>query len=86
MADGLAMKQMELGELSMISFKGAQFPKEVILFAVFFWSFLWGISGAFIGVPIVIAILTVCEQHASTQWVANLLSGRDRAPLRTRSR
>ena len=31
------MKQMELGELSMISFKGAQFPKEVILFAVFFY-------------------------------------------------
>ena len=31
------MKQMELGELSMISFKGAQFPKEVNLFAVFFY-------------------------------------------------
>jgi predicted PurR-regulated permease PerM len=52
----------------------------LILFAVFFWSFLWGIPGAFIGVPIVIAFLTICEQHESTTWVATLLSGRDGAP------
>jgi predicted PurR-regulated permease PerM len=52
----------------------------LILFAVFFWSFLWGIPGAFIGVPIVIAVLTVCEQHGSSKWVATLLSGRDNAP------
>lgn len=48
----------------------------VVLFAVFFWSFLWGIPGAFIGVPIVIALLTICEQHQSTRWIATLLSGR----------
>lgn len=47
----------------------------IVLFAVFFWSFLWGIAGAFIGVPIIIAILTVCEKHESTDWVASLLSG-----------
>ena len=51
----------------------------LILLAVFFWSFLWGIPGAFIGVPIVIAVLTVCEQHEATKWVATLLSGRDEA-------
>jgi AI-2 transport protein TqsA len=49
----------------------------LILFAVFFWAFLWGLPGAFIGVPIVIAVLTICEEHASTKWVATLLSGRD---------
>ena len=47
----------------------------LVLFAVFFWAFLWGIPGAFIGVPIVIAILTVCEQRESTRWLATLLSG-----------
>jgi AI-2 transport protein TqsA len=57
----------------------------LILFAVFFWSFLWGIPGAFIGVPIVIAVLTVCEQHDSTKWVPMVLSGRDDAPASTRS-
>ncbi len=44
----------------------------MVLFAVSFWTFLWGIAGAFIGVPIVIAILTICEQHASSRWVAEL--------------
>ena len=33
---------------------------------------------AFIGVPIMIAVLTICEEHDSTRWIAILLSGRDR--------
>ena len=49
----------------------------LVLFAVFFWAFLWGIPGAFIGVPIVIACLTLCEQGEPTRWIAMLLSGRE---------
>ena len=44
----------------------------VVLFAVFFWTYLWGLAGAFIGVPIVIAALTLCEQHPSARWVVDL--------------
>jgi AI-2 transport protein TqsA len=44
----------------------------MVLFAVFFWTYLWGIAGAFIGVPIVIAILTICDQHVSSRWVTEL--------------
>jgi AI-2 transport protein TqsA len=51
----------------------------LVLFAVFFWALLWGIPGAFIGVPIVIAGLTLCDQRDSTRWVATLLSGRERS-------
>jgi AI-2 transport protein TqsA len=47
----------------------------VVLFAVLFWSFLWGIAGAFIGVPIVIATLTFCKQHPSSRWLAEMLGG-----------
>jgi AI-2 transport protein TqsA len=50
----------------------------LVPFAVFFWAFLWGLPGAFIGVPIVIAALTLCEQRESTRWIATLLSGRER--------
>jgi predicted PurR-regulated permease PerM len=46
----------------------------VVLFSVFFWAFLWGIPGAFIGVPVTIAILTVCAECSSTRWIADLLS------------
>jgi predicted PurR-regulated permease PerM len=48
----------------------------MVLFAVFFWTFLW-VAGAFIGVPIVIAVLTICEQHASSRWVAELFGAPD---------
>jgi predicted PurR-regulated permease PerM len=51
----------------------------MVLFAVFFSMFLWSIPGAFIGVPILVAALTICEQYPSTQWVAELLSGREDA-------
>lgn len=45
----------------------------LVLFSVFFWSFLWGLFGAFIGVPITIAVLTYCAQSPSTLWIAQLL-------------
>lgn len=47
----------------------------VVVFAVFFFAFLWGIPGAFIGVPVAIAILTLCKHYPSTRWIATLLSG-----------
>jgi predicted PurR-regulated permease PerM len=47
----------------------------MVLFAVFFWSLLWGVAGAFIGVPILIAALTVCAEHDSTRWLATLMAG-----------
>jgi AI-2 transport protein TqsA len=47
----------------------------IVLFAIFFWTFLWGLFGTFIGVPIVLAILTFCGQHPSSRWLADLLGG-----------
>jgi AI-2E family transporter len=38
----------------------------VVLFAVFFWTSLWGIAGTFIGVPIVIAIPTIRADGSRT--------------------
>jgi AI-2 transport protein TqsA len=49
------------------------------VFAVFFWALLWGLPGAFIGVPLTIALLTCCEAYPSSRWLARLLSGRSRA-------
>jgi predicted PurR-regulated permease PerM len=47
----------------------------LVLFSVFFWSYLWGIFGAFIGVPISIAVLTYCDQVRSADWLAELFGG-----------
>nr|WP_246776913.1 AI-2E family transporter [Microvirga sp. VF16] len=42
----------------------------VVLFSIFLWTFLWGLPGTFIGLPITIAVLTFCAQDPSTRWVA----------------
>lgn len=45
----------------------------IVLFAVFFWTYMWGLFGAFIGVPITIAVVTFCALHPSTGWLAHIL-------------
>jgi predicted PurR-regulated permease PerM len=50
----------------------------VVLFATFLWTYLWGLFGTFIGVPITLAILTFCDQHPSSRWLADLLGHRGR--------
>jgi AI-2 transport protein TqsA len=47
----------------------------VVLFAILFWTFMWGLFGTFIGVPVTLAILTFCDQHPSSRWIADLLGG-----------
>ncbi|KAA3500463.1 AI-2E family transporter [Rhizobium rhizogenes] len=50
-----------------------------VIFAVFFWSFMWGLPGAFIGVPILLAFIVFCSMAASTRWIATVLSDRETA-------
>ena len=56
----------------------------LVLFSVFLWTYVWGLFGAFIGVPIAIAILTLCAQHPSSRWVADVLGGSKRQQMAAR--
>nr|WP_255656570.1 AI-2E family transporter [Lysobacter lactosilyticus] len=47
----------------------------LVLFAVFLGSMLWGIAGAFIGVPVLIALITFAEHHPAMRSWAVLLAG-----------
>jgi predicted PurR-regulated permease PerM len=49
----------------------------MVLVAVFLGSLLWGIQGAFIGVPVLIGALVLCEEFPRSRWIAELMSGRD---------
>jgi AI-2 transport protein TqsA len=73
---GLSVIQFSIGSYIEPLLAGATLAISpfLVLFAVFFWSFLWGIPGAFIGVPVTIAMLTICEQHAASRWISVLLS------------
>jgi len=46
-----------------------------VMFVVFLWSMLWGLTGAFIGVPILVAVLTVCHRLPSMRWLTVMLAG-----------
>ena len=59
---------------------GASVGAHVVLLTVFVWTYLWGIAGAFIGIPILIAALTLCAESPNARWVAALLSGRREGP------
>jgi AI-2 transport protein TqsA len=52
----------------------------LVLFSVFLWTYVWGLFGAFIGVPIAIAVLTLCAQHPSSRWVAVILGQAKQQP------
>ena len=57
-----------------------------VIFSVFFWSFMWGVPGAFIGVPILIAFIIYCEKSPGAKWIAVLLSAKSLTiPIRLRS-
>lgn len=45
----------------------------VIILSILFWGLVWGVPGAFIGVPMTIAILTACERMPSLRWIPVLL-------------
>jgi predicted PurR-regulated permease PerM len=59
----------------------------LLLFAVLFWSLVWGIAGAFLGVSMTIAILTVCRATPSLRWIADLfMDAPEAAPARAPAR
>jgi AI-2 transport protein TqsA len=49
----------------------------VVLFSVAFWEWVWGIPGAFIGVPMTVGLVIACARFESTRWIAVLLSDVD---------
>jgi predicted PurR-regulated permease PerM len=44
------------------------------LFALAFWGFLWGLTGAFLAVPLTLIVMMICANFQRTRWVAVLLS------------
>jgi AI-2 transport protein TqsA len=46
----------------------------VTLLALAFWTFLWGLPGAFLAVPMTLMLMMIFAQFDSTRWVAAALS------------
>lgn len=44
-----------------------------VLLSVVFWGWLWGIAGAFIGVPMTVGLLMCCKRFDSHRWIHTAL-------------
>lgn len=84
---GLNLIQFVIGSYIEPRIAGARLALSpfLVLLAVFFWALLWGIPGAFIGVPILIAGVAFLQHFPSTAPIAVLLGGEDRSPERRKS-
>lgn len=45
-----------------------------IIAALAFWTWVWGIAGALIAVPLTATLVIICEHFRSTEWISRLLS------------
>ena len=52
------------------------------LFALSFWTLLWGIQGAFLAVPLTLIVMKVFAHFDSTRWLAALLSNDGKPDIR----
>lgn len=48
-------------------------PVAIIL-ALAFWSWVWGVAGALIAVPLTAALVIICQHFDSTEWIARMVS------------
>jgi AI-2 transport protein TqsA len=82
---GLSLIQLVVGSYlePVLSGSALGMSPSMVVFAVLLWTFLWGVPGAFIGVPLAIAFLTFCECFPSSRWISDMLSGDQPAPAPT---
>lgn len=52
----------------------------VVLFAIVFWGWLWGVGGALLGVPIMVALVIVADESPETRWLAAMMIQRAPPP------
>jgi predicted PurR-regulated permease PerM len=74
----MALLQIVLGNFVDPKIEGRflQLSPLVVLFAIIFWGWLWGVGGALLGVPIMVALAIVCDEMPQTRWLAAMLVGK----------
>jgi AI-2 transport protein TqsA len=54
--------------------KGLEIPASVVFLSFIFWSYVFGILGAFLALPITLAIRSLLKRSHKTRFIADLLS------------
>jgi AI-2 transport protein TqsA len=80
-AAGIAVIQVVMGNFVDPKIEGRVLALSpvVVLLALIFWGWIWGVTGAFLSIPITAAIIIACENFPQTQWIATLATDLKRA-------
>ncbi|MDZ7705339.1 MAG: AI-2E family transporter [Trueperaceae bacterium] len=80
---GLSLMQLVMGNLINPALLGSalRLPATVVLLAVVFWGWLWGLGGAIIGVPLTMALVFLGREFGGLEPYALLLAGPERQTL-----
>ena len=87
-AGGVATIQVVMGNVVDPKIEGRvlSLSPVVVLLALVFWGWLWGVTGAFLAIPITAAIIIACESFPQTEWIATLATDLNRrASVRDRA-
>lgn len=50
--------------------RGLSLSPALILIAIAFWSWLWGVAGTLLAVPLTVALIVLSDQFGATRWIA----------------
>ena len=80
-AAGVATIQVVMGNVVDPKIEGRvlSLSPVVVLLALVFWGWIWGVTGAFLSIPITAAIIIGCESFPQTEWIATLATDLKRA-------
>ncbi|MGH7480617.1 MAG: AI-2E family transporter [Longimicrobiales bacterium] len=72
---GLGVLQLVLGNYvdPLVQGHYLRLSPFMVLFSIVFWSWVWGVPGALLGVPITVLIVIVTHRSERTRWIGNLL-------------
>ncbi|MFK3891468.1 AI-2E family transporter [Sphingomonas sp. NPDC079357] len=73
---GFVILQLSISNVVYPLLQGKQLSLSplAIIVAMTFWSWVWGIAGALIAVPLTAAIVIICGQFDRSRWIGKLLS------------
>lgn len=73
---GFAVLQITISNFVYPVLQGRQLslPPVIILLAMTLWSWVWGIPGALIAVPLTGALVILCGHFEFSRWISDLLS------------
>ncbi len=74
---GFGVIQITISNFVYPMLQGRSLPLSpiAIILALAFWSWVWGIAGALIAVPLTVALVIICDHFPGARWIAVLLSG-----------